>query len=352
MWKTLWRSLSNERGQEPASPDGDTQVDSSSETTERATEDDSYGVRTPYDENTPDVADSTSSEVTQEQGAQPNAQQQTDAEESFHTDLNLDPSTFTPEMKEIFKRMQAGYTKKMQRFKGFEGQLQNMERFYNDRDFAEKTLKDWAKQNGFNIVPSQFNNQPAAVQPAEKGVNPMQARLVETLKAKLPPETQWMADGQAAAIFEVMKDVLGPVLTEFQGFKTAKEADDWKTLETQYEDSETKFAAKHPGWEAHEEDMSGLLTFLNDPRQYTHPVFGSKHEILFNAITRNANAVKEVTSRVAAAGKNKTPTSQPGRRTVGSGFANIQDEVAATPDRNEAFAKAANHALQQLKRRR
>jgi len=149
-----------------------------------------------------------------------------------------------------------------------------------------------------------------------------------------------------------MKDVLGPVLTEFQGFKTQKEENDWKSLEAQYEESESKFAEANPGWEVHEEDMSGLLAFMNDPKQYVHPVYGSKHQILLNAVTRNANAVKEVSNRIQQASKNKTPTATPGRRTQGAGFSNIQDEVAATSDRNDAFAKEATYALQQMKRRR
>lgn len=347
MWQTLRRILFSESGQEPSSPD--TSTNDSPEITERASDDDSWGVRTPYDENTPDVANSAQSETQQTTDAP--VQTADTAEESFGQDLNLDPTSFSPENAEIFKRMQAGYTKKMQKFKGFEGHLQNMERFYNDRSFAEDTLKAWAQKNGFSIVPQQFNNQPAANQSAPQGTNPLQAKLVETLKAKLPAETQWMADGQASAILAVMQDVLGPVLNEFQGFKTAKEANDWKSLENQYDESERKFSERNPGWEAHEEDMSGLLAFMNDPKAYDHPVYGSKHEILYKALTGNAKALKEATSRITAAKGNRTPTSSQGRQRSG-GFANIQDEVASIPDKNDAFAKAAQHALSQLKRRR
>jgi hypothetical protein len=90
---------------------------------------------------------------------------------------------------------------------------------------------------------------------------------------------------------------------------------------------------------------------MNDTKAYSHPKFGSKHELLYKLVTGNANAVKEATQRIAQAGQNRTPTStRPSR--AGSGFKNIEEEVAATPNRDDAFAKAANYALQQVKRRR
>lgn len=356
MWKSIWRSLSNERGQEPSSPDGGSPVDnsSSSDTPERASENDNWGVREPYDAVTPDVADSTPVPMESETVSAPQGDVQPPAtdEESFGGDLNLDPESFSPENKEIFKRMQAGYTKKMQKFKGYEGHLRNMERFYNDRDFAEQTLKQWAQKNGYSIVPSQFaNNQPATPQQGDAQTNALQAKLVQTLKSKLPSEAQWLADGQASAIFEVMKEVLGPVLSEFQGFKTQKEENEWKNLESEYETTEQEFAKKYPGWEAHEEDMSKMLAFLNDTKAYRHPQYGTKHELLFKLVTGNASAIKQVTDRVAQAGRNRVPSSAPGKK-GGSGFASVQDEVAATTDKKDAFALAATKALQQMRRKR
>jgi len=356
MWKTLWRSLSNDRGQVPDGGDS-APVDnsSSSDIPERGSEDENWGVRVPYDAETPDVADSTPAPVESKTSEAPQGDAQPSAtdEESFGGDLNLDPESFSPENKEIFKRMQAGYTKKMQKFKGYEGHLRNMERFYNDRDFAEQTLKQWAQKNGYSVVPSQFaNNQPNTPQPqGDAQTNALQAKLVQTLKSKLPSEAQWLADGQASAIFEVMKEVLGPVLSEFQGFKTQKEENEWKSLETEYETTEQEFTKKYPGWEAHEDEMSKMLAFLNDTKAYRHPQYGSKHELLFKLVTGNASAIKQVTDRVVQAGKMKTPTSAPGKK-VGSGFASVQDEVAATTDKKDAFALAATKALQQLRRKR
>ncbi len=348
MWKSFWISLSNQRGQIPAESDPPPTDEGSSDTTERAAEPDDWGVRQPYDSATPDVADSVSSEVEEKPAV---AAAPATGEQPYLQELNLDPSTFTPEMQEVFKRMQAAHTKKMQKFKSYEGHLQNMEKFYNDKSFAEQTLRQWAQQHGYSVVPSQFNNQPAASQPPE-GSNALQHKVVEALKSKLPAETQWMADGHGSAIFEVMKEVLGPVLQEFQGFKTAKEEHEWKTLESEYDTTESEFAAKHPGWEAHEDEMSSMLSFLTDTKAYRHPVYGSKHELLYKLVTGNAKAVKEATDRIAAAAAKKTPSSTPGRKVAGSGFNNVQDEIAATPDKNDAFAKAATAALQQVRRRR
>lgn len=348
MWKSFWTVLSNDRGQVPSGDDqpaGDTQ---SSDSNVRATEDDSYGVRVPYD------SEPANTEPAQPDTSEPTQQdQQTQQDDSFASDLNLDPSTFSPENREVFKRMQGAYTKRMQKIKGWEKHLGVMDQFFNDKSYAEQALRQWAQQNGYQVsqANSPFNNQ-QTTQPSTAQQNALQAKIVEALKAKLPQETQWMADGQGAAIFEAMREVLSPVLEGFKSIQTDKEKQEWQALETQYEEAESKFAEKHPGWESREEEMSDLLAFMQSPKQYVHPVYGSKHELLWNLLNGNASAIKQATERVNQVPKNKTPTGTvPKRNSLGQ-FTNIQDEVAATADRNDAFAKAATYALQQVKGRR
>ncbi len=347
MWYFIWKLLSNERGQEPADG-GDAKADnsSSSDTNERATEDDSFGVRQPYDApNTSDDAHVGSDT------AQPASQVPAGDEDTFAQELNLDPATFSQENREIFKRMQAAHTKRMQKFKGYEANLQNMERFYNDRDFAEQTLRSWAQKNGYNIQPTSAFNQNQQATQTQQGTNPLQAKLIEVLKSKLPAETQWMADGQAAATLAVMQEVLGPVLQEFQGFKTAKEQQEWSALESQYDQTEKEFSDSHPGWEVHEEDMNDLLSFLTDTKTYRHPVYGSKHELLFKLVTGNAQALKQATDRISQVPANKTITSSRPARSSSGGLSPA-DEVAKISDRGDAFNQAARLALAQVKRRR
>lgn len=351
MWQQLWALISNDRGQVPDGQSSDpapADVSQPGEITDRGAEDESWGVRTAYDTNSDPDPTPANSEPEPTQVAQEQTQAPAE-DDSFQSELNLDPSTFSPENREIFKRMQAAHTKRMQKIKGFEGHLQNMERFYNDRDFAEQTLRAWAQKNGYQLSP--FNNNQPAAPKAPAGTNPLQAKVLEALKAKLPPETQWMADGQAAAIVDVMQEILSPVLNEFQGYKTEKEQNEWKALEQQYDEAEGKLGEKFPGWEAHESEMTEILNFMKNDKAYTHPKFGTKHELLYRLATGQAAAVKEVTTRVQQAGKNKTITSTQPRRANGQ-FATIEQEVAAVPDRNDAFAKAAQFALSQAKGRR
>src|SRR5262249_42856222 len=119
MLKILWRLLVNQLGQMPEGNDGGdgsgdvAASDVQERTTESVAQDDINGLRMPY-ESTNDAQVQADSRT---QTQQPQQQQQ---DPSFLEGLNLDPSTFSPENKEIFRRMQGGYTKALQKARGFE----------------------------------------------------------------------------------------------------------------------------------------------------------------------------------------------------------------------------------------
>ncbi len=96
---------------------------------------------------------------------------------------------------------------------------------------------------------------------------------------------------------------------------------------------------KLPGWEAHEDEMAELQTFLKSGAM-RHPKFGSRLEILANVVTGNALATKTVTQRMADAGRARTTTGQSGRQVV----PNVSERIRNAKSTNEAILEAAKAA--------
>lgn len=332
MLKIFWRLLANQAGQvadggsEPTEAPVETSNDQGG-TTETASQDDSYGLRVPYE----------STDETQPAPADPTTAVQQPATDPLkgtfaEGDLNLDPTTWTPEQQAVFKKMQSSYTKKMQAAAGFQEKASIVDRFNSDPQFAFQTVQDVAARNGYKLVPIN-SNQGGAQQVANPSV-------VDMVKSKLPQELQWMSEPHAAATQAVVESILQPLVEQLKQQETSR-------AESQYDEAERAFAEKNPGWEEHEDKMAELHAFLKSPA-LSHPEFGSKHQLLLNLVTGNGAAVAQAVKRVNAAAGNKTFTQGSARPVAQKP---IQDDVATTEDRNDAWSKATRFALSQQKRR-
>src|SRR5438309_2426331 len=121
-WKRLWKTLCDEQGQIPASPDSE------------SPEPDPAGTNTP-----PEPA------PTETPGQAP-----PEIQDSF-----FDPKALAPELQKQWKSMQAAYTKKMQHFARTRDQAELVERFNSDPAFRRQTLLQYAHELGVPVQPGQ-----------------------------------------------------------------------------------------------------------------------------------------------------------------------------------------------------
>lgn len=262
-------------------------------------------------------------------------EQQAQAEATFLENANLDPRKLPQELQPIFKKMQGAYTKRMQNAAEWQRSHEVVQRFYTDRDFGYQTSAQWAAQNGFQLVPvGQLQQAQQSYQPQRPGQPDPQ--LVDVVKQNLPEELQWMAESQAPAIQQAVAKMLAPVVQALQQThqSTAEKfaSDEWD----RYAEELSNVA---PGWEEHENEMMELYDFLESSRM-NHPKFGSKHQILYDLVTKNAASTAQVAKRFTAAAKNRPATGNGTGRTT----SNIQDRIRNAKSNQDAFRLAAQAA--------
>lgn len=215
-----------------------------------------------------------------------------------------------------------------------------VDRFYNDRNFAQQTLVQWAAQNGYQLTPigqqaAQQNGQQAS---ARQGQVPPE--LVEIVRASLPPELQWMAESQAASQWAAQQHMMKPFQEQQEKWQQDQQAQQRQQLDQQYEEAAAELREKAPNWEEREPEMSELWDFLTS-KQMRSPKFGNKIEVMWNILNGNAGATAEAVDRMNRAVKNRSGTSMGSTRTV----SNLQERIKNAPSRQSAFAMAKQAAL-------
>jgi hypothetical protein len=152
-----------------------------------------------------------------------------------------------PELDQVFRKMQGAYTRKTQSIAKVRDAAQIVERFNSDPDFARQTILQRAQQLGLNV---QQPGQQAGLPNGQ--AKSMPSELVEAVKSNLSPELQWMAPALAASQWAGMQMALQPI--QEQQAQTVR-----STRDQEYEQAVEQLSERAPGWEAHEEDMTGPL---------------------------------------------------------------------------------------------
>ena len=240
------------------------------------------------------------------------------------------PDELKTEWEKHRKGMQRSYTKVLEKLRAKEAEVEsraskyeNVDKFYNDTDFATQVVQEWAKQNGFQLTGGKGAGATAPSSDIPK-------HLLDAAEASLPPELKWMA----------------PHLAKFQATAMAplnreKEQQLQKQREAEIDASLEELSEDNPGWEEHEDDLLELLEFMRSDN-LSHKRFGSKPKLLLGLLTGNANAIKEATNRMRQAVKHKGTTPAPG-----SGLSNIVDRVRKAKDSKSAWEIAKQAALKQ-----
>lgn len=247
----------------------------------------------------------------------------------------ISPQELPAEVVPHFKRMQAAYTRKMQALAADRDKVELVTRFRSDPEFARQLIAAEAQRMGLTLqAPPPANGQPAPN--GTPGAPPPE--LVARIEASLSPELKWMAPQMAAATWASTQMYIQPLAQRSQQA-------DQEARTQQYEALVAQLSEALPGWEAHEEDMAEVHRWLKSDAM-THPRFGSKLELLYHAVTRNAAAVRTATQRMTDAARSASRTGQSNRTSL----PNITDRVRKAASTREAWDIAIKHAQEEAHR--
>jgi len=251
----------------------------------------------------------------------------------------INPADLPPELKPHWSRMHSAYTKALNRVKDAAGKAQQVDRFWDDPEFAKESIQEWARRTG---TPISFGGSPASPTPSPTGAPPSASNvpqeLITAIEAELPAELRWMARPLAASTWKAQGQLTAPLIRESRQKEATQRS-------AEYEDLAAELTETAPGWEEHEDDMSEMLSFLQGPALRSRR-WGSKLQLLHNLVTGNASATREAVRRMGDAARNRTTTGQPGRSTT----TNIADRVRGAKTDQDAWKIAAEHAVDELKR--
>lgn len=265
------------------------------------------------------------------EGAETSEGEEAQPEESF-----IDPSQLPEELKPHWKRMHAAFSSKMKGIKDSRDKLDAYNRFFEDPEYAKQTIMAVAPKLGLNIN-GQAAPQQAPGQQAQQRATDVPPELVEAVRNNLAPELQWMADSIAASHWAANKVALKPIMDRFDSDRTDR-------FTREYESAAEELAAKVPGWETKEDDMTEMLDFIQDKTKLRHPVFGNKLELIYNMTTGNTRATQEAINRMSQAGRNRSSISSSTRHPV----TNISQRVKEAKNEAEAWDIAAQGAIQEV----
>ena len=254
------------------------------------------------------------------------------------TDQFLDDETImdkiraTPELDHVFRKMQGAYTRKTQGIAKVRDAAQIVERFNTDPEFARQTILQRAGQLGLSL------GQPAQAGTPQQTAQSLPPQLVEAVKANLSPELQWMAPALAASQWAGMQMALQPI--QQQQAQTQQ-----STRDQEYDTLAAQLSEKAPGWEQHEDDMDGLLSFLQSPKMMDRR-WGSKLELLHRLTVGDGQATAEAARRMGLAAKSRSVAGSP----VATAAPNIAEQVRKPKQNQDAWDAAAKFALSELAR--
>lgn len=259
-------------------------------------------------------------------------------EESF-----IDPSQLPDDIKPHWKRMHGAYTKTREELKQGREAYAQVQRFYQDAAYQEQLLRQVATQRGWRVV-GPNEQAPAAATAQQNGTLSAQAppHLVDTIKQRLAPELQWMAQSLAESQWAAVQEATRPLLQK-------QETDTRNKIQQDIEEASAELGTKFPGWEAEEDSMNDVFEWLSSGSM-RHPQYGNRMEALYKFTQmlkgHNGHAVQEAGKRMAEAARNRTVSSQATRPST----ENWSEQIRTAKTSRDAFAIAQKAAEEELRR--
>ena len=254
-------------------------------------------------------------------------------EEAFLSDAELLAKIQqVPELKHFYGKMQNAYGKSREELKRGREAAAQIQQFYADPAYRQQVLNQYRHELG---VAQAQAGKPTPGQPTQAP-----PQLIETIKAQLAPELQWMAPMLANSQWAGMQTTLAPVMQ-------AREQEQRQSYDASFNAAMEELSGKHPGWEAHEDEMTSVYSWLSSG-PLTHPKYGNRLEALYTLTQllngNNGSATAEAARRMSAAAKNRTTTG----RATGPATPNYNEQVRKASTPREAFAIAAKAAEEML----
>ena len=211
-------------------------------------------------------------------------------------------------------------------------QAQVVQRFNADPAFARQVILERAQQLGLQLVP-----------PREEPARPQgpPADYVETVRASLSPELQFLAPQIAGATWTATQSAIEPV-------RQQQQAQQRQQRESGYQAMARELSSEAPGWERHEDEMLGILSFLRGVVEgtgsMTHPKYGSALKVLYRLASGDAAATAQAGRRMQQALRSGTRTSTGGGRGQGPDLAAMLEKA---PNDQARWRMAYQHALRE-----
>ena len=256
------------------------------------------------------------------------------------------PKDMPPEIKGHFGKMLSTYQKKLAEVEDIRENAEIVKNFWNDSAYAKQVLTARAAQLGMTLSEAGGGTDtpktPAAV---SANLQPAPDKLVKQFETRYGEGNEAQARTDADMLYNNTLDTFRSVMAPYQeqAAKTKKE-----NAEVEHQKNVDDLSQKHPGWEENEDEMDGLLEFLQSGSQ-THPVYGSKLMLLFqlnDLRNGNGNATAEAVRRIGAAGNNRTRTGSTGSQPI----INTDDRVRKAVNNQEAMKIAAEAAVDEIRR--
>ena len=211
-------------------------------------------------------------------------------------------------------------------------QAQIVQRFNSDPAFARQIVRERAQQLGLVVQETQPTPPANAGPPAD---------YVETVRASLSPEMQFLAPQIAGATWTATQSALEPVRQQQQAHARQQR-------ESGYQAMSRDLSSEAPGWEKYEDDMLGILGFLRGVVEgsgsMTHPKYGSALKLLYRLASGDAAATAQAGRRMQQALRSGTRTSTGGGRGQGPDLQTMLEK--ATTDQ-QRWQIAYRHALRE-----
>lgn len=239
-----------------------------------------------------------------------------------------------PEAQAHFKQMQRAYTKKLGEISGIKERAAIVDKFYNDSLYATQVLQQWAAQNGYTVTKA---GQPAARVSSSPDAAGVPAELVEAVEKHLDPSLSWLAQSIAAAQWAAYGIANKPMVEQRQAEQRANR-------ENIYGELSSQLSEDAPGWEEHEQDMVEMLNFLQSDA-LSSKRFGSKLQMLYDAVTKNAATTSQLQKRAVQAATKRASSAG----VKPSAISNIAERVRTAKSANEAWDIVAQQAIAQAK---
>lgn len=249
-------------------------------------------------------------------------------EEAFMSDAALLAKIQqVPELKHFYGKMQSAYGKSREELKRGREASNQVQQFYSDPAYRRQVISQFQHEMAQSQPQAQRQSQGPVTAPAE---------LMETIKAQLAPELQWMAPMLANSQWAGMQSQLAPIAQR-------QEMRERQNYDHSFDSAMSELSQKHPGWEGTENEMTAVYGWLsNGP--LSHPKYGNRLEALYTLTQmlngNNGQATAAAARRMGEAARNRTTTG----RASGNPAPNYTEQVRKASTSREAFAIAAKAA--------